>query len=366
MISYKTDSECCGCTACLHVCPKSAISMKESSEGFLMPEIDELLCIDCGRCQKVCEFKIDNKKTNNQTVFAVKKKEQRMESQSGGVFSAIAENFLDLGAVVYGVAMNNFDAVYTRITNTDELKNLKGSKYVQVIVGDIYLDVEKDLGKNKTVLFGGTPCHVDGLLHYLKHKEVETSLLFTYDLVCHGVPSPRLFKEYIELTEFEYNSKVSDFNFRDKILKWHGTTMIVNDEKVISENYARMYLSDLCLRNSCYNCKYAATNRISDITLGDFWGIEKFYPKFDDNKGCSLVIINTEKGKKIFEDIKSSIEYIESSLEECKQPNLMHSSNKPDNRDDFWKDYYEHGFKFSISKYCDYNVNKDYVYSSKI
>ncbi|OJU09403.1 MAG: hypothetical protein BGN88_09740 [Clostridiales bacterium 43-6] len=134
---------------------------------------------------KVCEFKNKIKKINNQTVFAVKKKEHRMESQSGSAFSAIAEYFLNLDTVVYGIAMNNLDAVYTRITNTDELKDLKGSKYVQAIVGDIYLDVEKDLKNNKTVLFGGTPCHVDGLIHYLKYKKVESSLLFIYDFVFH-------------------------------------------------------------------------------------------------------------------------------------------------------------------------------------
>lgn len=373
MILNYNKNECCGCTACYNICPKSAISMKEDLEGFLTPVINQDLCIECGQCRKVCGFKQENiSKLNNQTVYAVKRKNiiMRMESQSGGAFSAVAEHFLKENNVVYGVSKDeSLNAVYTRISLKNELIKLKGSKYIQAIVGDIYINVEQDLKDSKIVLFGGTPCHVDGLLHYLRARRIDTTSLYTCDIVCHGVPSPKLFRDYIELTETEYNSKVKSFNFRDKTFGWHGhrTSMILNQskKKIISENYVNVFYSHLGLRSSCYKCPYTSTSRVSDLTIADFWGIEKIHPEFDDNKGCSLMILNTEKGKDVFEKIKSDIDYIQSSMEECLQPNLKHPTDCPKERDLFWKEYYDNGFEYVAKKYCHYDINKDYVYSYK-
>lgn len=373
MILNYNKSECCGCTACYNICPKSAISMEEDLEGFLTPVINQDLCIECGKCRKVCGFKQKNiNALNEQKFYAVKRKNifKRMESQSGGAFPAVAECFLQENDVVYGVSMNeSLNAVYTRIILKDELIKLKGSKYVQATVGDVYTDVERDLKDRKTVLFGGTPCHVDGLLHYLKAKKIDTALLYTYDLVCHGVPSPKLFKDYMELTEKEYNSKVKNFNFRDKIFGWHGhkTSMVFNQskKKVISMNYVNVFYSHLGLRSSCYKCPYTSTNRVSDFTIADFWGVEKIHPEFDDNKGCSLMILNTEKGKEVFEKIKSDIDDIQSSIEECLQPNLEHPTDCPKERDVFWKEYHDKGFEYVAKKYCHYDIKKDYIYLFK-
>lgn len=371
MILNYNKSECCGCTACYNICPKSAITMEEDSEGFMVPVIDQAQCIDCGHCRKVCGFKqgITNK-LDNQAVYAVKRKNsfRRMESQSGGAFSAVAESFLKQNNIVYGVSMDeSLNAVYTRISSHDELKKLKGSKYVQAIVGEIYADVEKDLKEKKTALFGGTPCHVDGLLYYLKAKKIDINSLYTYDLICHGVPSPKLFKDYIKLTEAEYQSKVVSFNFRDKMFGWHGhkTSMVLmqSNKKIISENYVNLFYSHLELRSSCHKCLYTNINRISDITIADYWGIEKIHPEFDDNKGCSLMILNTEKGKALFDIIKSEIDCIATSVEQCMQPNLQQPTVCPGNRDIFWKEYYEKGFEYVAKKYCQYDISKDYIYS---
>lgn len=373
MILNCNKSECCGCTSCYNVCPKSAISMKEDLEGFLIPVINQDLCIECGKCRNVCGFKEKNINVlNNQKVYAIKRKDisKRMESQSGGAFSCIAEYFLRDNAIVYGVSMDkSLHAAYTRINSENELINLKGSKYVQAVVGNIYKDVEKDLKCRQLVLFSGTPCHVDGLLHYLKTKKVDTTFLYTCDIVCHGVPSPKLFKDYIEFTEKEYNSNIINFNFRDKTFGWHGhkTSMILDTGKknIISVNYVNIFYSHLGLRSSCYECPYTSTNRVSDFTIADFWGIERIHTEFDDNKGCSLMILNSKKSKNIFERIKNDINYIESSIEECIQPNLKHPTDCPNERDMFWEDYHDKGFEYVVKKYCQYDIDNDYIYSFK-
>lgn len=373
MILNYDKSECCACTACYNICPKSAISMEEDSEGFLTPVINQDLCIECGKCRKVCGFKQGNIDVlHDQKIYAVKRKDlyKRMESQSGGAFSAVAECFLEEKAVVYGVSIDKaLHAIYTRVSLKDELINLKGSKYIQAGVGNIYTNVEQDLKDGKTVLFGGTPCHVDGLIHYLNSKKINSHLLYTYDIVCHGVPSPRLFRDYIQLTEKEYNSDVKSFNFRDKVFGWHGhkTSMIIGQSKrkIISINYVNVFYSHLGLRSSCYKCPYTSTNRVSDFTIADFWGIEKIHPEFDDNRGCSLMILNSEKGKAVFEKIKGDVDYIKSSIEDCLQPNLEHPTERPKERDLFWKDYNDNGFEYVAKKYCQHDINNDYIYSLK-
>lgn len=370
MILNRDKGECCGCTACMCICPKNAIVMQEDEEGFHVPKINQEKCIECGMCIRVCAFKKSQiKPIMNQKAYGVKikKNNKRAKSQSGGAFTVVAEQILKDNGSVYGVAMKNArEARYIGIEKMNELVALKGSKYVQANMENCYEKVIRELKQGKQVLFGGTPCHVDGLLTLLKQKNINTDKLYTYDLICHGVPSPKIYREYIDLVETVYDSKVKYFNFRDKTFGWHGhqTSMQCEGYKheIVSSNYVKIFYSHFCLRKSCYKCPYASTNRVSDITIGDFWGIEKHYDEFDDNKGCSLMIINSLKGEMLFDTIKSEIDYFSTTIEECLQPNLQHPTECPENGQGFWSMYNNEGLEKTIQKYCDYNVTKDYFY----
>lgn len=363
------NNKCCACSACYSICPTNAISMNIDEKGFKRPVIDKNKCINCGLCEKTCAF--NNKiliKLNNQQVYAIKVKDEkkRKQSQSGGAFSIIAEKFLKKSSLVYGVTLKeDFNAEYIGIDSVKDLHKLKGSKYVQAQINDVYKDVLKNLQQNKIVFFSGTPCHIDGLLKYLKINNVSVDNLYTCDIVCHGTPSPQIFKNYIKFQEKEYKSQIQKFNFRDKLFGWHSHIETIKLKKrisiVSSENYVNIFYSHLCLRNECYNCPYASTNRVSDITIGDYWGIEKIHPNFDDNKGISLVILNNEKGKKIFQYIKNDILYIETSLKDCIQPNLQHPTKRPKEYYDFWNDYRNYDFEYIIKKYCNYNNKENHL-----
>lgn len=362
------NNKCCACSACYSICPKNAISMNIDEKGFKRPVIDKKKCINCGLCEKTCAF--NNKiliKLDNQKVYAVKVKDEkkRKQSQSGGAFSIIAENFLKKSSLVYGVTLrDDFNAEYIGINSIKDLPKLKGSKYVQAQINDVYKNVLKNLQQNRIVFFSGTPCHVDGLLKYLKIKNVNIDNLYTCDIVCHGTPSPEIFKKYIKFEEKEYKSQIQEFNFRNKLFGWHAhieTIKLKNRiSALVSKNYVNIFYSHLCLRDECYSCPYASTDRVSDITIGDYWGIEKIHPNFDDNKGISLVILNNERGKKIFECIKNDVLYVETSLRDCIQHNLEHPTKRPKEYEYFWNDYKTYGFKYVIKKYCNYNKEENY------
>ncbi|MDU1340362.1 MAG: Coenzyme F420 hydrogenase/dehydrogenase, beta subunit C-terminal domain [Clostridium butyricum] len=371
MAINKKESECCGCTACMTICPKKAINMHENTKGFQMPIVDGEKCIECGLCEKVCSYDKNRKiiESVNEEVYAIKRKneEDRKESQSGGAFSSIAQYILSNNGIVYGVKCDKYNAYYTRITSTDELKILKGSKYVQAEVQETFKQVLSDLNEKKNiVLFSGTSCHIDGLISFLKQRNINTENLITCDLICHGVPSPKIFREYYKHIENKYG-EISDFNFRNKeVSGWHGHIITFKNEynnMVISNNYVNIFYSNLELRECCYSCPYSTKERISDITIGDFWGIEKYHKEFDDNKGCSVMILNTEKARSIFENIKSDLLYIKSNSDECIQPNLQHPTEKPVEYDVFWDYYINNGFIDAVTKFCKFNDKNDFTYT---
>ncbi|MCD2346260.1 Coenzyme F420 hydrogenase/dehydrogenase, beta subunit C-terminal domain [Clostridium guangxiense] len=354
----------------MSICPKSAINMQDDDKGFKIPIVDLEKCIDCGLCDKVCPYnKIICKKENKDVeIYAVKRKNEqdRMASQSGGAFSSIAEYVIKNNGIVFGVKSDQYNVYYTRINNISELNCLKGSKYVQAEVRNTYSEVMNDLNKGLMVLYCGTACHINGLISFLKLKNIKTENLITCDLICHGVPSPKIFKEYYKYLKKKYGI-ISEFNFRSKkITGWRGSISSFKDNKntlISSNNYANIFYSNLELRENCYDCPYASTNRIADITIGDFWGIEKYYKTFDDNKGCSVMILNTKKGRRIFENIKEDIVYQKFNIGECIQPNLQHPSEKPDEYNEFWNEYMNNGFLSAVTKYCDFNDKNDFKYS---
>ena len=305
---------CYGCTACANICPKNAISMVEDEEGFIYPKVDENKCIKCRLCEKVCIYKnkeIENMH-ENKTVYAVysKNEEIRQNSTSGGAFTGLYTNIINKNGYVVGVKYDeNMRAVYDIANTLEECAKFRGSKYVRADSRDIYAKIKEKLQEGKPVLASGTPCFIAGLKAYLGK---DYSNLITMDMICHGTPSPKIFNKYVHELEEQYNSKIKDFKFRDKLNGWQTATARIEFEngKVISRllkqnSYGSAFFKSLTYRPSCYNCEFVKDNTMGDLTVADFWATRVKYKEMDDNKGISMIIINTEKGKKIFEDIKS-------------------------------------------------------------
>lgn len=326
-IEIHDKKDCCGCTACANVCPKKCINMKEDEEGFRYPEIDLQSCIDCGLCSKVCPIKKEKENASHTPeVFSCMNTDEtiRLQSSSGGMFYLFAEKLISEGGKVYGAAFDNEAEVYHEGTETKEgLMRLLGSKYVQSNMGTVFTEIEKDLKENRKVLFSGTPCQCAGLKSYLR-KEYEN--LYTVDFICHGAPSPAVWKKYLKALkkkmQCEYDKDRTP-SFRDKTEGWIKFSLLLplkNKEdyrrKFGNDLYMRTFLKDVSLRPSCYHCSFKPSTNISDITMGDFWGIKKIMPQMFDDKGTSLIFINSEKGKEMFEKIAAQVkkEPVEYSL----------------------------------------------------
>ena len=358
--------ECFGCTACMQICPTKAITMHEDKEGFSYPVIDQEKCIHCNMCRKVCPYQKEIKETKAD-IYGVKLKEieKRKKSQSGGAFTAIATSILENSGVVYGVAVcEGFVVKHIRIQNLDELDKLKGSKYVQSNAEEVYEKIEKDLREDKLVLFSGTACQIQGLLNYIEMKKIPSEKLYTCDLVCHGVPSPKIYQEYIQFFEKKYHSKMKNFNFRDKRYGWgpHDETMTFKNHRKITRPYYRnIFYSNNPLRPSCYSCQFANTNRITDFTIADFWGIEKANQDFYSRFGVSLLFVQPGKGQELFKKIleKNELIYFQTNLEDCLQHNLQKPTDKPIERQKFWEEYNKSGFEFILRKYGNYGAKQE-------
>ncbi len=307
-ISYITN--CTGCGTCYNACPVKAIKMETNSEGFLYPEIDTAKCTNCGLCFDCCPSEhpiyINSKKPDCLAVST--NDELRKQSSSGGVFPLLAEYILDSGGYVCGAAWNKDNLVeHIIIKNKNDLYKLKSSKYLQSNTTDVYTQIKKLLKADKLVLFSGTPCQVAGLNTYLK-KQYDN--LLTIDIVCHGVPSPAVYKKYLQELVQNKDEKVINTNFRDKINGWspYLTTTITTANTYSfpaeQDTFMNAFLKNLCLRDSCSQCPFAKLPRQGDITLGDFWGIWKYSKKLDDKKGLSLVLTNSPKGKKYLQTLK--------------------------------------------------------------
>lgn len=365
---YNKKNTCCGCTACMNICPKNAITMEADEEGFLYPSINDNKCIKCSLCKKVCSFqREDSRDQTIKHVYAVKHKDQsvRNNSTSGGIFTAISDLILENKGIVFGVGFDEKMIVCHQKANTKELRNkLRGSKYVQSDLRNSFKEIEELLiHDNKHILFTGTPCQVDGLKSYLDNRKIKSDKLILCDIICHGVPSPLIFKEYIEYCEKKRKCKIVKYSCRDKVNGWHSHTerLIYEDGKddyssYLSQSYKRLFYSHMMLRESCHSCKYTNLNRCSDITIADFWGIEKSMPEFDDNKGISLVLVNNDKANKIIEEIKDMIEIRESDIESCLQPQLKYPSKPSEIRNMFWQDYKNKGFKYIIKRYTEHGM----------
>lgn len=322
MIDLVKDSySCCGCGACMNVCPKGAIEMREDPAGFKFPHIDTSKCIECGLCLKVCKFENPELVYPRAAYICQLKDENTLAlSTSGGAFRAMAEKIIERGGVVFGCAYteNKDGLVPTTIAvdNIEELPKLSGSKYVQSEMGFAYKKAKGFLDKGRLVLFSGTPCHISGLFSYLG-KPYDN--LYTTDLICHGVPNLKMFQSELLRIEKKYKSKVKSFCFRDKRIaawgKYKYSFELENGEAhngiLYDSAYIDLFLKGEIIRDSCTKCPYARPERVSDITIGDAWGAEIAHPNFEElkggifnfRKGLSLALINTERGENFFSDL---------------------------------------------------------------
>lgn len=377
MKQFKSKHECSGCSACFNICPTEAIRMVPDELGFLFPYIDENKCINCNLCEQVCSF-------NNKYIFAFEHIEPKIfavrhrefkeieTSRSGAAFIALSEWVLNQNGVVYGAAFNeSLVVIHKRATNKIELNEFKGSKYVQSDTTGIFLKIKDDLKNGKKVLFSGTPCQTAGLNSFLGKSDKRN--LYLVDIICHGVPSPNIFKDYLVYLENKYEKKIKKFNFRDKHdIGWskHVESIDFGDKKIYSREYTKLFYENIMLRESCYNCYFTNLNRPSDITIGDYWGWQKTDKEFNrDDKGVSLVLCNTLKGLNLFNDIKNKLYFKEVLKENCMQPNLEKPSEKNFQYDIFIKDYINHGYKYIRIKYIKYCKNekiKDFLLRFKV
>lgn len=350
----KNKAECCACTACVNACPKSCISMIQDEEGFVYPHIDETSCISCHLCEKVCPVEHPDYSNNNvPDAYAVllKDVEQRKRSSSGGAFYAIASYVIKNKGVVIGATMDEKHQVrHIAIYSQDELYKLRGSKYVQSDLGDLFIKVKQILQNDCWCYFVGTGCQVAGLKAFLRKPYDK---LITSDLVCHGVPSQKLFDMHIAYLEEKYKDKVVDYQFRNNSL-WGGCEIadFANHKHVVNPSYQLSpylysFMYAMTYRYSCYDCKFACIPRQGDITLADYWGVKEFFPQVDTKHGVSLVLVNTEQGKSVWENVKDGYEYYQSSVEDGAKfnGNLVKKSEKPEIRDGLYQKIDQKGYK---------------------
>lgn len=359
MLIANDKQNCCGCGACIQRCTQQCIRLKEDDEGFLYPEIDQEKCIDCGLCEKVCPVVFQGVVRKPLHVYAAKNpnEEIRAESSSGGIFTLLSEKVLSEGGVVFGARFDAcWEVIHDYTENIERLADFRGSKYVQSRIGTTFQQAEHFLKTGRKVLFSGTPCQIAGLKLFLR-KEYDN--LLTLDFICHGVPSPGVWREYLKeiavlftpMTKREdVLQNISSISFRNKVLGWKKFSLVVRFSAMDREGrnsvslsecftkniFMRGFLADLYLRPSCYACPAKELNSGSDLTIGDFWGIENFFPEFDDDCGVSVVLLNTERG--IYDFSALGIECPVASYEDAisGNPALVCSVEMPRERSSFF------------------------------
>lgn len=360
MIKVENKQKCCGCFSCATVCAKKCITMKCDDEGFWYPEVDNNECIDCGMCEKVCP--VLNKPAlsgDPDAIAAVCKDEKtRAVSSSGGVFSIIATQIIKCGGVVFGAGFNeDFEVEHIAVEQDFELCKLQGSKYVQSRIGNAYGKAKEYLNEGRTVLFTGTPCQISGLKAYLQKKYDN---LICVDIICHGVPSPSVWKRYITVRKEEFSSEIQRISFRDKTYGWKNFSMAMDfasGQKYVQplskDSYMQAFLRNLSLRPSCYDCSFKGVRRYSDITLADCWGAQNFIPDFDDDGGMSLVLINSPKGRELLGAVMCDLSAKNVDVNTAIKYNVaaVHSVEMPKKRSSFMKQIASKPFDKTVSNF---------------
>lgn len=336
--------------------------MTENSEGFLYPQIDSSKCVECKKCEKVCP--VLNPKTAEKTLklpyaFINNNESIRYNSSSGGVFTALAEKIIRRGGKIFGVKYDDdFNVVHGFVDKEEDLEQFRGSKYTQSAINESFTKCKEFLDSGIEVLFSGTPCQIGGLKSFL-NKDYDN--LITVDLICHGVPSRLLWRKYMEFRENEYGAKVTRTSFRRKNDGWKKFSLwfaFANHNEycqpLTKDPYMQMFLKNVCLRKSCYDCKFKTLERQSDITMADFWGIQQEFPELNDDKGVNFVVVNSEKGKALFNSVECGVKKLvplESGLKY--NSSMIKSVEMPDKRKTFFKDLEVLSFEEMVRKYAE-------------
>lgn len=356
-----TKEKCTGCYACSNICPKKCISMELDKEGFSYPTVDYSSCIKCNKCVNACPV-INNLISNYNPIALAcinKDEEIRLESSSGGIFSLVAEKVIAQGGVVFGAGFNDkFLVEHSFVETKEELPKLRGSKYVQSQIGGSLKQAQEYLNAGRLVLFTGTPCQIAGLKSYLGKPHAN---LLTMDIICHGVPSPLVWRKYVEYREAKMGAPAQSISFRRKDEGWkqYSVSFLFKNGLEYRQNlrkdlYMKAFLLDVCLRPSCYKCNFKGFNRHSDITMADFWGIQNVLPEMDDDKGTSLIFINSPAGKRLFEEIKHGLRYKEVDIQSAVKYNAaaIKSPNLNKKRHGFMEEKDSLAFDTLVKKYC--------------
>ncbi len=343
------NKKCTGCGACYNICPHNAIQMVEDERGFLKPFIDDAKCVNCGLCKKTCpvlHYESKNFEKPKTFAFINNDEKTRLKSASGSVFPAFAKYVLEKNGVAFGVIYDDeMKVCHSMATNWQDIEKMQSSKYVQSDTKDTYKKAKQELDSGRFVLFTGTPCQIAGLKSYLK-KDYDN--LLTIDLICHGVPSRKVFEKYNrEFMQAKKDSgKILNINMRSKIKGWQyaltTTTTITTTYHTpnTKEYFMQIFLSNLSINDSCCDCQFNKLPRVADITMGDFWGVEHFDKSLDDKKGTSIILLNSPKGEKYFDLIKQFAFIKEVPLEVAVKynPNIYSSSKPHPKREEFFKD----------------------------
>lgn len=357
MINILDKKQCCGCNACVQKCPRHCITMQEDKEGFLYPKVELSECIDCHLCEKVCPCLNLEEAREPLVCYAAKNKDEliRRRSSSGGIFTAIAEKVIADRGVVFGASFDDsWQVVHTCADQLEQLAAFQGSKYVQSIIGNSFKKAEDILKSGRKVLFSGTPCQISGLKHFLR-KDYDN--LLTIEVVCHGVPSPKIWHEY--LASFNLTN-IGSISHKDKSTGWRGYSFTVKDkagrilltQRAVDNKYLMAFTYNYTLRPSCFSCPVKAGKSRADITLADYWGIEKLLPQMDDNKGTSFLCIHSEKGKNMINRLNLMMESADYSQSIPFNSCIYQSTGMPAEREVFWNDYELNGIRslFSLKK----------------
>ncbi len=320
MVHITQKAQCCGCTACSSICPKNCINMVADGEGFAYPQVDAARCVDCHLCERACPLLHRPPQHELLGVYGAKNRDRavRRASSSGGVFSLLAQEILGAGGTVFGAAFDeNFQVYHRAVQSVDELALLRGSKYVQSDLRATFREVRALLRSGRPVLYSGTPCQIAGLHGFVPGRPPG---LYTVDCLCHGIPSPRVYKQRLAEIAAEAGGAVTEVRFRDKGRGWkHGETLFLAAGQVFGaskrrESYMRLFLNNLSIRPCCGDCAFNNKRSLADITIGDYWGVDQQFPEFDDDLGVTLVFINTEKGRGLFNAIGGQLDCLETDF----------------------------------------------------
>ena len=344
---------CCGCTACSQICGRNAITMRTDRKGFRYPGVNKDLCVECGLCEKVCPM-MENYvgQDADPDIYAFQNKTEGIleQSSSGGMFSLIADWILSQGGVIYGAQFDDsFMVVHSRATTQEEVLKFRTSKYVESKFDEVFNTICEDLKSGNPVLVSGTPCQISAIRKYVSLRKADTTNLYLTDLVCHGVPSRKVWADYLDILKQKYmkpDDQITSVNMRSKKFSWDkqvidietssGNLDIVNDDFSFNKFFLTLY----CHRPSCFNCKYTSFKRPGDISLSDFWNADQARLAFNPDGGVNEVLLNTEKGVRLFEEISSAGHKQKINKRVAWQPHLEYSAKKPKNQSQFWRQYF--------------------------